>query len=71
MGSFLLFVTHLEEGEAHAGGIAIALVIVGSFFLLGLNSRPSVVARAVTTLVTVQGRLHWCVGQPYGGDVDS
>jgi Ca2+-transporting ATPase len=34
VGAFLLFVTHLEDGEAYARGIAIALVIVGSLFLV-------------------------------------
>jgi len=34
VGGFLLFVTHLEAGEAYARGAAIALVIVGSLFLV-------------------------------------
>jgi Ca2+-transporting ATPase len=33
-GAFLLFVTHLHLGEAYARGVAIALVIVGSLFLV-------------------------------------
>jgi len=34
VGAFLLFVTHLDAGEAYARGVAIALVIVGSLFLV-------------------------------------
>ena len=34
MGAFLLFITHLEAGEAYARGVAIALVIVGSLLLV-------------------------------------